>query len=139
MDFKTRVSLKKILYVEDEADIQFITKTLLQKNGFFVEACSLGAEALQKVSDFQPDLLLLDVMMPQMDGPATLQELRKLPETSSTPVMFMTAKVQKTEQEIYSKLGAIGVISKPFDPMTFVQTLTALWDQAATKGLSYGG
>lgn len=123
-------ALRKILYVEDETDIQFIAQMLLQKNGFDVEVCSLGHEALEKVQVFSPDLLLLDVMMPQMDGPTTLQELRKLPVTSQTPVMFMTAKVQKAEQESYYKLGAIGVIPKPFDPMTFVQTLTGLWNSA---------
>lgn len=76
---------------------------------------------------FAPDLILLDVMMPGMDGPATLSALHALPETTSTPVIFMTAKVQKIEIENYRKMGAIDVIPKPFDPMTLAQTVRDIW------------
>jgi CheY-like chemotaxis protein len=78
-----------------------------------------------------PDLILLDVMMPDMDGPATLAELRKLPATATTPVIFMTAKVQAAEVTYYKSIGAIGVVAKPFDPMLLAQQVRTLWQQAA--------
>jgi CheY-like chemotaxis protein len=78
-----------------------------------------------------PDLILLDVMMPGMDGPATLAELRKLPATAATPVIFMTAKVQTAEVAYYKSIGAIGVIAKPFDPMLLAQQVRTLFEQAA--------
>lgn len=92
--------LKKILYVEDEPDIQMIARVALENvGGFELMVCSSGPEAIEKAESFGPDLLLLDVMMPGMDGPSTLQELRKIPSIAKTPVMFMTAKVQPQEVE----------------------------------------
>lgn len=116
--------INKILYVEDEYDIQTIAKIALGDiGGFTLETCSSGAEAIEKAKSFTPDLILLDVMMPNMDGPQTLQELRKIPNTASTPVIFMTAKVQAKEVEYYKSLGAVDVISKPFDPMALAETI----------------
>src|SRR3954467_8662156 len=107
-------ALDKILYVEDDPDIQAIAVMVLDAiSGFTVEPCSSGNEALKKAVAFNPDLILLDVMMPGMDGPETLQALRKLPELTHTPVVFMTAKVQPQEVEGYMALGAMGVIAKP--------------------------
>ena len=80
---------------------------------------------------FQPDLLLLDVMMPNMDGPTTLAELRKKATTANTPVIFMTAKVQSSEQDYYFTLGAIGVIAKPFDPMSLSVQVRTLWEKVS--------
>lgn len=116
--------INNILYVEDELDIQTIAKIALGDiGGFTLETCSSGAEAIEKAKSFTPDLILLDVMMPDIDGPQTLEELRKIPNTASTPVIFMTAKVQAKEIEYYKSLGAIDVISKPFDPMTLAETI----------------
>lgn len=110
--------LKKILYVEDEPDIQMIARVALENvGGFELLVCSSGTEAVEKAAAFAPDLLLLDVMMPGMDGPTTLGELRKIPELSKTPVMFMTAKVQPQEVEFLKSLNVADVIAKPFDPM----------------------
>src|SRR5258705_9071070 len=78
--------------------------------------------------DFAPDLILLDVMMPGMDGLMTLQALRELPATAATPVMFITAKVQPQEIAQYRELGALDVIPKPFDPMTLAATISAAWE-----------
>lgn len=120
--------LDKILYVEDDPDIQAIAVMVLDAiSGFTVEACSSGAEALSKAVAFNPDLILLDVMMPVMDGPETLHALRKLPELAHTPVVFMTAKVQPQEVQGYLDLGAVGVIAKPFDPMTLADQLRDIW------------
>jgi len=120
--------LDKILYVEDDPDIQAIAVMVLDAiSGFSLESCSSGAEALSKAVAFNPDLILLDVMMPAMDGPETLHALRKLPELAHTPVVFMTAKVQPLEVKGYLELGAVGVIAKPFDPMTLADQLRDIW------------
>lgn len=122
--------LTRILYVEDDPDIQAIAMMVLETiHGFVMEACSSGAEALQKAVAFQPDLILLDVMMPGMDGPETLKNLRAFPEMTDVPVVFMTAKVQPQEVQGYLNLGALGVIAKPFDPMTLAQQLGSIWEK----------
>lgn len=120
--------LKKILYVEDEPDIQMIARVALENvGGFELLVCSSGAEAVEKATAFGPDLLLLDVMMPGMDGPTTLQELRKLPQLAKTPVMFMTAKVQPQEVEFLKSLNVADVIAKPFDPMGLANNIRDSW------------
>lgn len=120
--------LERVLLVEDEQDIQTIALMALESvGGLTVQVCSSGREALAKVAEFGPDLIVLDVMMPEMDGPTTLGELRKLPEASETPVVFLTAKVQAQEVSQYKELGAADVISKPFDPMTLPQTLRDIY------------
>jgi CheY-like chemotaxis protein len=120
--------LNKILYVEDEPDIQAVTRLALEEiGGFRLEVCSNGDEALARAVEFAPDLLLLDVMMPGMDGPTTLKALRDIPELANTPAIFMTAKVQPHEVEEYKALGAIDVIAKPFDPMTLSENLRNIW------------
>jgi two-component system OmpR family response regulator len=127
----TRAQLKNILYVEDDPDIQTIAQIALETvGGFTLHTCSSGREALDAAaSKFIPDLILLDVMMPEMDGPTTLAGLRQLPQTVNTPVVFMTAKVQGSEIANYKVLGALGVIAKPFDPMQLAQQVNALWKQ----------
>jgi len=121
--------LKKIMYVEDEVDIQQVVKLSLQKLGNFeVNICSSGKEALDKLSSDKPDLILMDVMMPEMDGPATFEKIRTIPELDHIPVIFMTAKAQVHEVEKYKELGAIDVITKPFDPLTLPQTIRSIWE-----------
>jgi len=121
-------SLQRILYVEDDPDIRTIANLALSVvGGLTVEVCRSGAEALARAEDFRPDMVVLDVMMPDMDGPETLARLRLLPQTAATPAVFMTAKVQSSEVSHYMSLGALGVISKPFDPMQLAQQLRALW------------
>ena len=116
----------KLLYVEDEADIREIAEFALEDEGFEMEFCESGEIALQKAVDFQPDVILLDVMMPGMDGPTTLTNLRKIPGLENTPVIFLTAKVQSNEIESFIQLGAIDVIPKPFDPMALADQITQI-------------
>ncbi|MBY0573115.1 MAG: response regulator [Undibacterium sp.] len=127
----TEKSLSKILYVEDDLDIQAVAQISLEiVGGLHLRTCSSGPQAIEAIhSGFVPDLLLLDVMMPIMDGPTTLGELRKLTATANTPVIFMTAKVQASEQDFYLSLGAIGVIAKPFDPMMLADQVRSLWEK----------
>jgi CheY-like chemotaxis protein len=109
----------RILHVDDEPDIREVVDLSLELNpDFEVRACASGPEAIIAAAEWSPRLILLDVMMPGMDGPATLEQLRKNPQTSAIPVLFMTARAQTREVQHFIALGAQGVISKPFDPMT---------------------
>lgn len=114
--------------VEDEPDIQAVARIALEMvGGLEVRACDSGMDALIVAPQYNPDLILLDMMMPGMDGITTLKKLRELEGLQHTPVMFMTAKVQKQEVENYLDLGAIAVIAKPFNPMTLAGDIRDLW------------
>lgn len=110
----------KILHVDDEPDIREVAAMSLGIDPEIeVRSAASGAEALKTLeSDWAPDVVLLDVMMPELDGPGTLERLRQLPGHETTPVIFMTARAQAQEQSRFLALGAIAVIIKPFDPMT---------------------
>jgi two-component system OmpR family response regulator len=123
--------LRRILFVEDDPDIQKVAKLALEAiGGFSVLTCDSGARALATLAEvpgFAPDLILLDVMMPGMDGPATLKALRQVPGAEAIPAVFMTARVQPTEIAGYRALGAVDVIAKPFDPMRLAETVRGIW------------
>ena len=124
-------ALQRVLYVEDEPDIRAVAHLALEMvGGLVVKLCSSGEEALREAPLFNPQLILLDVMMPGMDGPGTLRALRALPLLADVPVVFMTAKVQPQEVANYTRLGALGVIAKPFDPMTLAAQVRGLWGAA---------
>ena len=124
--------LKRILYVEDDSDIRTITAMALETvGGFAVIPCSSGEEALAAAPGANADLILLDVMMPGMDGLATLSALRGLSQTTDIPVIFMTAKVQASEIQQYMDLGVVDVIAKPFDPMTLSAQIGEIWQKIA--------
>lgn len=124
----TSSTLSRILYVEDEPDIRAVAKLALEAiGGFTVQVASSGQEALDMAPSFVPDLILLDVMMPGMDGPTTLKSLRQIAALATIPVIFMTAKVQPQEVAAYREMGALGVIAKPFDPMTLAESIQQIW------------
>lgn len=126
--------LERILYVEDDPDIQTVASLALEVvGGFNVKICSSGRQAVEEVMSFAPDLILLDVMMPGMDGPSTLIALRQLPSLENVPVVFMTAKVQPHEVSQLIALGVESVIAKPFDPMTLSSQIRSIWEQARGK------
>ena len=113
------MTIRKVLLVDDEDDIRTIGQLSLSRvGGWQTVLASSGADAVSKAAAEAPDLILLDVMMPGMDGPTTLGKLRAQEATAKTPIIFMTAKIQKQEVARYLELGAVGVIGKPFDPMT---------------------
>ena len=121
-------SLNRVLYVEDDEIIAELAIMAMEDFGnLTVRHCLSGREALAIVSEFQPELVLLDMMMPDMDGMDTLKHLRKLPEGASLPAVFMSAKVQAHEQEAYLNAGANGVIAKPFDPLELSNKLQEIW------------
>ena len=114
--------MNRILYVDDEPDIREIALLALSLDpALEVRAAAGGAEAIRIMADWLPDLVLLDVMMPEMDGPATLVRLREDPRTAVVPVVFITARAQPTEMQTFATLDARGVIAKPFDPVTLAQ------------------
>jgi CheY-like chemotaxis protein len=113
------MTIRKVLLVDDEDDIRTVGNLSLSRvGGWQTVLASSGAEAVKKAAAERPDLILLDVMMPGMDGPTTFTQLRAQEATATTPIIFMTAKIQKQEVARYLELGAVGVIGKPFDPMT---------------------
>ena len=123
-------TLKRICYVEDEPDIRSIAEfALTELGGFAVEFCESGQQAIDKVPAFKPDLILLDVMMPGMDGIETFERLKEIPEIEATPIVFMTAKAMQDEVKRYLSLGAAAVIPKPFDPLTLPDQLREIWDR----------
>nr|WP_067285863.1 response regulator [Marinobacterium profundum] len=122
------MELERVLYVEDDEDIRVVAQVALEMvGGLNVKVCSSGDQALAEAQAFAPHLILLDVMMPGLDGPMTLAGLRKIPALANTPVLFMTAKVQPSEVAHYKSLGAVDVLSKPFDPMCLADQLKSIW------------
>ncbi len=122
------MKLERILFADDDPDIQSVTKLALEVlGGYEVLLCSNGADVLKRVAGFEPDLILLDIMMPGMDGLATLRRLRSDSSTIKIPVVFLTAKAQTSEVKYFQNLGALDVILKPFDPMTLAEQVQKIW------------
>jgi CheY-like chemotaxis protein len=114
----------RVLHVDDEPDIREVVELSLGLDpDFSVRGCASGGDALATAANWSPDLILLDVMMPVMDGPTTLTHLRQSRRTADIPVVFMTARAQPRELEHFVSLGAEGVIAKPFDPMTLASVV----------------
>ena len=117
----------RILYDDDEADLREVAVMSLELDpGFEVRDCASGEAALAVAREWQPNLILLDMMMPGMDGPATRRALADQPETSDIPVVFITARTQTRDVEALMALGARAVIAKPFDPMALAGQIRAL-------------
>lgn len=123
-------TLQRVLHIEDDESIRSITRVALETvGGLQVESCGSGAEGLQRFATFRPQLVLLDVMMPELDGPDTLAGLQNQYDLSETLIVFMTAKVQEQEIDHYLAIGAHDVIFKPFDPMSLSEQLQRCWQQ----------
>jgi CheY-like chemotaxis protein len=116
---------RKILIIDDEDDIREVAALSLESvAGWDVVAASSGAQGLIRAAEYQPDAILLDVMMPGMDGPSTFRELRRNPVTSAIPVLLLTAKVQANDQRRFADLGVNAVLFKPFDPLTLSKQIS---------------
>lgn len=123
--------LKHIVCIDDEPDIlELVTLTLETVGGYKVTAFPSGKTAIDSIEGVDPDLIIIDSMMPDLSGIDTLNKLRKKTKLASTPFIFMTARVQQKEQEECLKAGAIAVIPKPFDPMTLPDQVQAIWNKA---------
>lgn len=130
----SQTALQTVLYVDDEPDIrQIVQLTLSLTKGLIVHVGESGEQALELSRELKPDLLLLDVMMPGLDGPGTLKRMREDPAIAHIPVIFMTAKAMPQEVAKFREMGATGVIGKPFDPMQLSNQVFALWNDRAIE------
>ncbi len=122
------MQLAKIMHVEDDESIRVIVEmALVDISGFTLLSCGSGSDAIVQVDDFQPDLIVLDAMMPGMDGLQTLVEIRKKALCKFIPVVFMTARIQQAEKQQYLDAGAIAVIEKPFDATSLGDQLQVIY------------
>jgi CheY-like chemotaxis protein len=120
--------LQRICYVEDDEDIQRIVRMSLERIGkMTVELVSDPLAAVAAITAFKPDLVMLDWMMPGMDGPTLFRKMKQLPEVSALPVVFITAKAAQRDMDELLALGAAGAISKPFSPKDLPDQLRAIW------------
>jgi CheY-like chemotaxis protein len=120
-------ALRRVLVVDDDDAIREVAQMALEiVGGWEVRAASSGVEAVQRATEEAPDAVLLDVMMPGMDGPTTFTRLRECPQTATIPVIFLTAKVQAGDRRAWTELDIAGVIAKPFDPMTLASEVSHL-------------
>lgn len=126
----------KALYVDDEPHIREVVRMTIEiQSEWEIETCGSGPEALAIIANAAPDLVILDCMMPEMDGPTVLREMYDRLGRRDIPVIFMTARTLPIEVARLKALGAIGVVGKPFDPMTLCDQLGRLWhDRAAREG-----
>ncbi len=114
----------RVLHIDDEPDIREVVAISLSLDPEMeVRGCASGGAGITDAMEYRPDLILLDVMMPAMDGPTTLTHLRQNPKTADIPVVFMTARAQTRELDLFMSLGASGVIAKPFDPLTLAASV----------------
>ena len=124
--------LQSILYVEDDLHVRTTAKLVMEVIGKFeVRECSSGREALHAARDFKPDLILLDVLMPELDGVNTLAMLRRMPHLADVPALFVTGQTSECDIARYLEAGAIGVIPKPVLPLRLTGQLIAMWEQHA--------
>ncbi len=122
--------LRRILCVDDDPDLRnIVTMSLQDVGGFVLQACESGKEAIEKAPAFDPQLILLDVMMPGMDGPETLTALRRNPRLAKAAVVFITAKAGPEDKTRLMDLGAVDVIAKPFDPMHLHERIRIIWEK----------
>jgi two-component system OmpR family response regulator len=122
------ISLQRILLADDEPDILEISRIALETvGGFEVSVCSSGRGLLERLSEFEPDLVVVDVLMPDMTGPEVFEEIRRRPEYDAVPVVFLTGVVQEEELESLLATGVADVILKPFDPMTLADRINGIW------------
>lgn len=126
--------MHRILLIDDEDDIREVASLTLEATaGWQVIAASSGADGIRVALAEKPEAILMDVMMPEMDGPTTFREMQKIPELANIPVILLTAKVQGVDQRRFSDLGVAAVLFKPFDPMTLAQQIAEVlhWDSVA--------
>jgi CheY-like chemotaxis protein len=124
----------RVLHVDDSEDMRQIVLLALETVGNLeVAQASSGAEALSLAVSFEPDILLLDVMMPEMTGPQTLLNLRKISKFAATPVIFLTAKAQADDVADLMALGALAVMTKPFDPRSLAEQIVKIWEGFLTE------
>ena len=125
------ISLQRILVADDEPDILEIARIALETvGGFEVSTCSSGKRLLERLPEFEPDLVIVDVLMPDMTGPEVFEVIRRQPEFDAVPVIYLTGMVQEEELESLRARGVADVILKPFDPMALADRVNGVWKGA---------
>ena len=128
------ITLQRILIADDEPDILEISRIALETvGGFEVSVCTSGRTLLERLTEFEPDMIIVDVLMPDMTGPEVFEEIRNLPEFDNVPVVYLTGVIQEKELESLRETGVADVILKPFDPMKLADRINGIWEG------SYGG
>ncbi len=123
--------LKKIIYIDDQVDILLMAEYALTEIGKYdVLMCESGMEAFEKIGEFKPDLILIDLMMPELNGPETISQIRKMASFKNTPAIFITAKIVPPEiAELMSHDAAVvGLVHKPFDYKELSEIIQSLWN-----------
>jgi len=122
------ITLQRVLIADDEPDILEISRIALESvGGFEVLVCSSGEMLLERLSGFQPDLIVVDVLMPDMTGPEVFEEIRRRPEFDEVPVIYLTGVIQEEELADLRNTGVADIILKPFDPMTLADRINGVW------------
>ena len=122
------ISLQRILLADDEPDILEISRIALETvGGFEVSVCLSGKTLLERLPEFKPDLVIVDVLMPDMTGPEVFEEIRRRPEYDEVPVIYLTGVIQEEELEDLRETGVADIILKPFDPMTLADRINGVW------------
>lgn len=122
------ISLRRILLADDEPDILEISRIALETvGGFEVSVCTSGRTLLERLAEFEPDLIVVDVLMPDMTGPEVFAEVRRRPEFDTVPVVYLTGVIQEEEIENLRETGVADVILKPFDPMSLADRIDGIW------------
>jgi DNA-binding response OmpR family regulator len=123
--------LKRIMYVDDDLDLQDIVRLGLEtRGGFTVTCCDSGNQALEEIKTFKPDLVILDMVLPGMSGLRLLERMRELRGVPWIPVIFLTSKIRPDQVKEYEKLGVIGVINKPFNPLELRHQVREIWERS---------
>jgi len=116
--------VRRVLIIDDEDDIREVAALSLESvAGWEIATANSGAAGIERAKEFKPDAILMDVMMPGMDGPTTFRAMQQIPEVAQIPVLLLTAKVQGVDQRRFADLGVVAVLFKPFDPMTLAQQI----------------
>lgn len=128
------ISLQRILIADDEPDILEISRIALEAvGGFEVSVCSSGKMLLERLPEFGPDLVIVDVLMPDMTGPEVFEEIRRQPQFNEVPVIYLTGVIQEEELEDLHETGVADIILKPFDPMTLADRINSVWKANSGK------
>ena len=118
------------MYVDDDPDLQYLVRLGLEtRSGLKVKACYSGKQALEEITQFQPDLVLLDMVLPDIKGPRLLKVLPEAPGKKRVPVIFLTATIYPGAVEKYKKWGVIGVINKPINPLALAHHIREIWER----------
>ncbi len=120
---------KRVVYIEDDIQLRQLVRTALEEaeEDIVLVTCGSGEEFIARIRELQPELILLDMLMPDMNGPDIMEKLRGMPDATGVPFIFLTGKAKLVMTDHYKALGAIGVIHKPFDPIELPETIREMW------------